>query len=270
MGRKVEIKVAIIGGRNVTDFIDESRAKKLIHHFLDLLYTINKYEKVIIVSGGAKGADSIAGEYARENDIELIEYLPDWKRYGKRAGFVRNHDIINTCDIVLAIWDTESKGTKHSIELALKQNKPIFLANLKIKRLSKLTRKKFDNITRKTFNNITIYTSYVANIKNLPDNLFPILITRGGKNINLPRYEKLAPTWELIKLAKNGHTEKYTELFNEYLGTLDVDIILKELQALSKEKDIVLICFEKPSDFCHRHLVAKWLSNHIDMQVKEI
>lgn len=75
-----------------------------------------------IVSGGARGADSLAEKFAREYNKKLIVYRADWNRYGKGAGFIRNATIINACDYCVAFWDGQSHGTKHDIDLC-KQSK---------------------------------------------------------------------------------------------------------------------------------------------------
>ena len=75
-----------------------------------------------IVSGGAKGADSLAARYANEKGIPLVVFLPVWDKYGKRAGFVRNKEIVKASDIVICFWDGQSRGTKHSIDYAEKLN----------------------------------------------------------------------------------------------------------------------------------------------------
>jgi len=67
--------------------------------------------------------DIKAVEYAINNNIELIEYLPDYKRYGRGAPLVRNSDIIKNSDFVLALWDGKSRGTKDSPNKARKMNK---------------------------------------------------------------------------------------------------------------------------------------------------
>jgi len=90
------------------------------------------YDIKAIVSGGAKGADLLGKKYAIENNLEYIEYLPDWKRFGKSAGVIRNKDIINTANIVIAFWDGVSKGTKNSIDIANKQNKKILVVKNEI------------------------------------------------------------------------------------------------------------------------------------------
>ncbi len=82
-------------------------------------------EEPIIVSGGARGIDSLAEIEAKNLKIKTIIFKPDWDRYGKKAGFLRNILIINEADKVIAFWDGASKGTKHSIDLAIKQDKPL-------------------------------------------------------------------------------------------------------------------------------------------------
>lgn len=76
-----------------------------------------------IISGGAKGADTYARKYAIEKGIPLIEYLPDYKTYGRIAPIIRNRQIIDACDSVLAFWDGKSHGTKRAIDYAKSQGK---------------------------------------------------------------------------------------------------------------------------------------------------
>lgn len=104
--------LAIIGSRNFNDY-------DMLKSELDNV--IPRPDK--IVSGGAKGADKLGALYAKEYGIPLLEYLPDWDKHGKSAGFVRNKEIVNNCDYLIAFWDGVSKGTKHSIDLAHKQDK---------------------------------------------------------------------------------------------------------------------------------------------------
>lgn len=80
-----------------------------------------------IVSGGARGIDTLARLYAHSNDIEFSEYLADWKGQGRRAGFLRNITMVDTVEAVIAVWDGESRGTKHSIDYATSQGKPVFV-----------------------------------------------------------------------------------------------------------------------------------------------
>lgn len=111
--------IAIIGSRSYNNY-DELKT------FMDksLILQINK-----IISGGAKGADSLGARWAKEHNLELVEYLPDWDRYGKSAGFKRNTTIIENSDIVVAFWDEKSKGTADSIRKARELGLDIIIYN---------------------------------------------------------------------------------------------------------------------------------------------
>lgn len=105
---------AVIGSRSFSDY--------------EYLKRMLKWHDIkSIVSGGAKGADSLAKRYAHEFSIPLTEFLPQWDIYGKSAGFKRNELIISACDEVIAFWDKQSHGTKHSISLAEQQSKPTYI-----------------------------------------------------------------------------------------------------------------------------------------------
>jgi hypothetical protein len=103
---------------------------------------VNKIKNIkLIISGGAKGADAFAKRYAEENNIPLKEYLADWDRYGKRAGYLRNVDIVTSSTHVLIYWDLISKGTKHDIDLAEQYNKPYIVININTGKIEKLRKK---------------------------------------------------------------------------------------------------------------------------------
>ena len=78
-----------------------------------------------IVSGGAKGADSAAADYARAKGLKLTEFLPEYDKYGRGAPLKRNHLIAEYADAVLAFWDGESRGTVYTINLFKKLGKPV-------------------------------------------------------------------------------------------------------------------------------------------------
>ena len=105
--------LAIVGSRTFTNY-------RLLSAELD---NYNDIER--IVSGGAKGADTLARRYAKEHDIPIREYLPNWAQYGKRAGYLRNRNIVDDCDELIAFWDGSSKGTKNSIGLGFERGIPV-------------------------------------------------------------------------------------------------------------------------------------------------
>ena len=108
------IKIAVIGSRSFSDY-------KFMCSILDH-YDIKK-----IISGGARGADTLGKMYANDNGIDIQEFLPDWEKLGKKAGMIRNRDIIDACNEVIAFWNGESKGTKHAIGHAEEKGKPVHI-----------------------------------------------------------------------------------------------------------------------------------------------
>ncbi len=76
-----------------------------------------------IVSGGAKGIDQCVTEYAKINNIKLIEFFPKYELYGRAAPIIRNKQIVDYADKVIAFWDGHSKGTLSVIKYANKVNK---------------------------------------------------------------------------------------------------------------------------------------------------
>ena len=80
-------------------------------------------EPDIVIAGGARGADRLGAQAARDLGIKVEEYpvtSADWQREGKRAGLNRNYLMLNEGkpDIVLAFWDGQSRGTKHMIDIS--------------------------------------------------------------------------------------------------------------------------------------------------------
>jgi len=111
------MKIAIIGSRTIKINFD------IIKKYLPENITC-------IISGGAKGVDSVASAYAKNNNIKLIEFLPNYKKYGRKAPLVRNTEIIKNSDFVLAFWDNKSRGTLDSINKAKKMNKPYKIVSI--------------------------------------------------------------------------------------------------------------------------------------------
>lgn len=113
------MKLAIIGSRT---FDNHELMNEEMSRYLDTGY--GEFICREIVSGGAAGADTLGAEFAKAYRLDLKVFLPDWDKHGKSAGFIRNKEIIDYCDEVLAFWDGKSKGTANSIELAAKAKKP--------------------------------------------------------------------------------------------------------------------------------------------------
>lgn len=127
------MKIAVVGSREFKDknFVFDTLNNILKSTFIDQKDKIRKrastytFDPITIISGGAKGVDSWGEEFAHCQNCLVKIFYPDWDKYGKRAGFLRNELIINEADKVIAFWDGQSKGTKHSIDLAIKAGKPV-------------------------------------------------------------------------------------------------------------------------------------------------
>ena len=77
-----------------------------------------------IISGGAQGVDTCAAAFAQANKIKLTEVLPQYERYGRAAPILRNKQIVDMADMVIAFWDGTSKGTQSVILYAQQAGKP--------------------------------------------------------------------------------------------------------------------------------------------------
>tara|TARA_Y100000310_G_C20537064_1_gene741370 strand:- start:51 stop:395 length:345 start_codon:yes stop_codon:yes gene_type:complete len=75
-----------------------------------------------VISGTAQGADTLGEKWAVKNDVSLKRIAPDWNKYGRSAGMIRNEEMAKCADALVAFWDGESRGTKHMIEMAKKYN----------------------------------------------------------------------------------------------------------------------------------------------------
>ena len=114
-----EKRVLIAGSRVFTDY-EQAR------DYIDFCISkIRKENKVIIVSGGAKGADLLGERYAKENGFKIEKYLPDWGKYGKSAGVKRNKTMVEISDYVICFWNGMSKGTKSTIDFSKRLEKPL-------------------------------------------------------------------------------------------------------------------------------------------------
>ena len=115
-----------------------------------------------------------------------------------------------------------------------------------------------------------IYTSYFAKLRSLPENIVPVSICGKAPDwYKRLQYKKLAPKYDFfIEWKKNHDNEYYIKCFKEQvLDKLNATDVILDLSKLVPsfnvgEDDVCLICYEQPSDFCHRHLVADWLNKN--------
>ena len=102
------MKIAVIGSRNLK---------------VDNLEDYLPADCTEIVSGGAKGIDECAAAYAKVHDLKLTEFLPQYEKYKRGAPIVRNKQIVDYADLVLAFWNGKSKGTLSVIRYCEKTGK---------------------------------------------------------------------------------------------------------------------------------------------------
>lgn len=107
------MKVIIAGGRDFNDY-------KFLFEKCDNILSGQK--DVEIVSGAARGADELGEKYAKEKGFKIKLFPADWDKYKKAAGYIRNKQMAEYADSLIAFWDGKSKGTKHMIDLAEKYN----------------------------------------------------------------------------------------------------------------------------------------------------
>lgn len=116
-----KLRLAVVGSRNFTGVA----AFALLAAHLDRIQASAKGLELVIVSGGADGADSLAENWAHSRGCYVDIYKPDWKTHGRSAGFKRNTTIWANADAGIAFWDGESKGTQHSFGIAKRMGKPL-------------------------------------------------------------------------------------------------------------------------------------------------
>lgn len=119
------MKIIIAGSRNITQ---KNKVFASIFYGLASFVTenINPLKNLEIVSGCCRGVDKIGEEFADFFKIQKRLFPADWDKYGKRAGYIRNTEMANYADALIAIWDGESKGTKMMINIAKEKGLKIY------------------------------------------------------------------------------------------------------------------------------------------------
>ena len=113
------MKVIIAGGRDFDNY-------ELLKEFCDNIIKDDDYE---IVSGNAKGADKLGENYSKERNLKLTLFPADWNKYNKAAGMIRNIEMAEYGDMLIAFWDQKSRGTKNMIDTAKKLGLVVTVCN---------------------------------------------------------------------------------------------------------------------------------------------
>ena len=111
------MRTIIAGSRNI---IDSYRA-------VEQATAESGFDISSVISGTARGIDEAGEAWAADNMIACHKYPADWKAHGKSAGYKRNQQMAENADALIAIWDGESKGTKHMIDIAERKGLKVFV-----------------------------------------------------------------------------------------------------------------------------------------------
>lgn len=104
------MKTIIAGGRDFNDY-----------NYLEDVMNMCPFEITEIVCGKARGADTLGEKWGKSKGISVKYFIPDWNGLGKKAGHVRNRDMGDYADALVAFWDKKSKGTESMIAYAKKK-----------------------------------------------------------------------------------------------------------------------------------------------------
>ena len=115
-----------------------------------------------------------------------------------------------------------------------------------------------------------IYTSYFGNSRKLKEAGIKIICVAIGRPrfiSGVPQMVNVAPTRYMISAACSH--DEYLRLYNNILESQDAKKVVEQIKTLSDGQDVALCCYEKPGDFCHRHILAKWLTEKTGIEIKE-
>lgn len=110
------MKTIIAGSRNITDY------SIVLQAIIDANFDITA-----VVSGTARGVDQLGEKFANDSSLQIHKFPAQWDEYGKSAGYIRNKQMAEFSDALIAVWDGKSKGTKHMIDLAYKYNLKVYI-----------------------------------------------------------------------------------------------------------------------------------------------
>jgi predicted Rossmann fold nucleotide-binding protein DprA/Smf involved in DNA uptake len=123
------MRVAVVGSRTITD---RARIEDALDTALEMW--VHPEDPIVLLSGGAKGVDTVAREIAKDRGYDFLLFKPyhmldGQAEYSPRYFFVRNKQIADNADVVVAVWDGASSGTKHMIDYCKKHKKRLWVAS---------------------------------------------------------------------------------------------------------------------------------------------
>jgi len=112
------MRVIIAGSRDIIKYEDVYEA---------ILESRWKDDITEVISGGARGVDRLGERFARDHGLPVRQFLANWSKFKKMAGYIRNQEMAQNADALIAVWDMKSKGTAHMIEAAQAIDIPTFI-----------------------------------------------------------------------------------------------------------------------------------------------
>lgn len=113
------MKIIIAGGRDIDNWEIVAKAIKE-----------SNFDIIEVVSGGARGVDRLGEGFAKLAKLSLKVFSADWNKQGKAAGFIRNRQMAEYADGLIAVWDGKSRGTKNMIDEMKRLGKPVFIKSV--------------------------------------------------------------------------------------------------------------------------------------------
>jgi hypothetical protein len=113
------MKTIIAGSRSITNYDQILEAISLSNIII-----------TTVISGTANGVDKLGERFAKDHDIPVLQFPADWDKYGKKAGYLRNIEMAGIADALICVWDGQSHGSKHMIEIATKRGLKIYVHDI--------------------------------------------------------------------------------------------------------------------------------------------
>lgn len=120
------MKYIIAGSRSLSNLPFEIFEKEILNLIEEQSLQISE-----VVSGTAIGPDVMGEKFAEKNKIPITRFTPDWKKFGKKAGILRNIEMSKYADVLICVWDGKSKGSRHMIDVMEKEKKPVYIIEIK-------------------------------------------------------------------------------------------------------------------------------------------
>ena len=123
-------RLIVAGSRSYDTEYGASAIRARLDRALEIFRRKRPEDKLVIISGGARGPDSVAITWAAANGLQCDVYPADWQTHGKKAGYLRNETMCAVADGLLAFWDHESRGTLHMVRLMQCADKDVRIVRL--------------------------------------------------------------------------------------------------------------------------------------------